>query len=64
MVTSISLFCTTAILTNYIFVEPITNITDATIVDAVDEVFTELTDNGFKPRFIVTDNQATFPLKS
>ena len=50
--------------TNYIFTEPVSNITYATIVGAFNKVFKELTDTGVKPRFNVTVNQATGPLKS
>ena len=48
--------------TTYIFVEPIAIVIDALIVTAFDNVFTELTKNGFKPKFNITDNQATDPL--
>ena len=34
--------------TNYIFVEPISTVTDATIVDAYDKLFTELSDREFQ----------------
>jgi hypothetical protein len=50
--------------THSIFAEPISNVAYASIVDAFDDVFTELTENSFKPRFKVKDNQATGPLKS
>ena len=50
--------------TNYYFAEPIANVTDVLIVDAFDNVFTELTKRGFKSKFNVTDNQATGLLKT
>ena len=37
--------------TSYIFAEPIANVTDALIVNAFDNIFTELTRRGFKPKF-------------
>ena len=50
--------------TNYIFAEPIANVTDALIVNAFDNIFTELTKKRFKSKCNVTDNQGTGPLKA
>ena len=50
--------------TNAIFVSPMKNLTDASIIEAFDEIFTDLTNKGYKPTFNVTDNQATTPLKA
>ena len=50
--------------TNYIFANPIKDVKDATIVQAFDDIFTELTEKGHKPTFNVTDNQATTPIKN
>ena len=36
---------------------------DDTIIKAFDGIFTELEEKGHKPRFNVTDNQPTTPLK-
>ena len=44
--------------TNYIFAEPIANVTDASIVTTFNNMFTELTEKGFMPKFNVPDNQA------
>ena len=49
---------------DYIFTEHIVNVTNATLVNVADGVFTELTQKGFKPRFNVTDNQVMGLLKS
>ena len=49
--------------TNAIFTEPLQNLQDATIITALDKIFTELEDKGLKPTFNITDNQATKPLK-
>ena len=49
--------------TNYIFSKPIRNVTDTAIFEAFNEVFTELDNKGYKPRFNVTYNQATGALK-
>ena len=49
--------------TNYIFAIPIPDLKDATIINAFDSIFTELTEKGYKPTFNVTDNQATTPIK-
>ena len=45
--------------TNYIFAEPIANVTDALIVTAFDNMVIEGTAKGFNPKSNVTDNQAT-----
>ena len=50
--------------TNYIYAIPIKDVTDKTIIEAFDQVFTDLTDKGYKPTFNVTDNQASRPLKA
>eukprot|EP00804_Cyclotella_cryptica_P015897 CCRYP_006383-RA/>CCRYP_006383-RA protein AED:0.07 eAED:-0.04 QI:0/0/0/1/0/0/2/0/1375 len=48
---------------NYIFAKPLSNLKDESILTAFDEVFQQLKDNGFKPTFNVTDNQAATPIK-
>ena len=45
--------------TNCIFAKLIRNFTDTTIVEVFEDIFTELDNKGYKPRFNVTDNQAT-----
>ena len=50
--------------TNYIFAIPISNVKDATIIEAFHDIFTELMEKGHKPIFNVTDNQATTPIKA
>ena len=50
--------------TNYIFAIPIPDVKDKTIIKAFDEIFTELTEKGYKPTFNVTDNQAASPIKA
>jgi len=49
--------------TNYIFPIPIKDVTDASIIEAFQKVFEELKEQGYQPKFNVTDNQATRPLK-
>jgi len=49
--------------TNYIFPIPIKDVTDASIIEAFQKVFEELKEQGYQPKFNVTDNQATWPLK-
>ena len=49
--------------TNAIFAIPIKNLKDDSIIAAFDEIFTDLTNKGYKPQFNITDNQATTPLK-
>ena len=50
---------------NYIFVEPIKDVTDATIITAFGKVFQELKSKGIKPAFnVIEDNQAIKPIKS
>ena len=49
--------------TNVIFAIPTKDLKDATIVVAFEQVFNELEEGGFKPKFNVTDNQATKPIK-
>ena len=49
---------------NYIFVVPIPDLKDETIIKAFDGIFTELEEKGHKPTFNVTDNQATTPLNA
>ena len=49
--------------TNYIFALPIANVQDKKIIEAFDRIFTELTEEGHKPTFNVTDNQVVTPLK-
>ena len=49
--------------TNYIYAIPIKDVTDKSIIEAFNTVFTDLKERGYKPTFNVTDNQATRPLK-
>ena len=42
----------------------IPDVKDETIIKVFDEIFTELTEKGYKPTFNVTDNQATKPIKA
>ena len=49
--------------TNYIFAEPIPNITDKTIIKAFQGIYNTLVAKGHKPLLNITDNQATKPLK-
>ena len=48
---------------NYIFAKTIISVTDTTIVEAFDELFSELDNKGYKLRFNAIDNQATGVLK-
>ena len=50
--------------TTYIFAIPIKNVTDDAIMKDFKEVFWKRKDKGHKPTFIVTDNQATKPIKT
>ena len=47
---------------NYMVAEPISHVTDTTLVAAFDEVFAELTKKGSTSRYTGTDNQAAGPL--
>ena len=49
--------------TNYIFAEPIKDVTDASIIEAFKKIFEELKFKGYKPTFNVTNNQATVHIK-
>ena len=49
--------------TNFIFALPIANVKDATLVEAFDTVFTELTEKVHRPTSNITNNQAVNPLK-
>ena len=49
--------------TNYIFAEPIPNVTDETIITTFQTIYNTLVDKGHKPLLNITDNQATTPLK-
>jgi len=49
---------------NYIFVEPIKDVNDATVVEAFQKVFETLEDRGMKPTLNITDNQAVKPIKA
>ena len=42
---------------------PTKDLKDNTIIQAFEQVFTELEDKGYKPKLNVTDNQATKPIK-
>ena len=48
---------------NYIYAVPVKDLKDDTILEAFDEVFSDLKNKGHKPKFNVTDNQATKPIK-
>ena len=48
---------------NYIFVIPITDVKDATLLVAFDEIFKDLAEKGYKPTFNIMDNQAVRPIK-
>ena len=50
--------------TSAIFVIPITDLRDETIITAFTEVFKESVEKGYTPTFNVTDNQATTPIKA
>ena len=47
--------------TNYISAIPICDLKDDTIIKVLYEIFTELTQKGYKPTFNVRDNQAPTP---
>ena len=49
--------------TNIIFGIPTKALKDKTIIQALEQVFNELEGKGYKPKFDVTDNQATKPIK-
>ena len=49
--------------TNYIFAEPIPNVTDETIITTFKTIYKTLVAKGHKPLLNITDNQATKPLK-
>ena len=50
--------------TNTIFAKPCPDFKDATIIAAFEEVFNELKAKSYEPKFNVTDNQATGPIKA
>ena len=50
--------------TDMIFAIPTKNLKDETIITAFEQVFNELEEKGYKPKFNVTDNQATKPIKA
>ena len=50
--------------TNYIFAEPIPNVTDETIIKTFQSIYKTLVAKGHKPLLNITDNQATKPLKT
>ena len=49
--------------TNYIFAEPIPNVTDETIIKTFQGIYDTLVAKGHKLLLNITDNQATKPLK-
>ena len=49
--------------TNYIFAIPIKDDTDDSIIDAFDQVFTELKEKGLKPTFSMMNNQVSTSIK-
>ena len=48
---------------NYIYAVPVKDLKDDTILEAFDQVFSDLKNKGHKPKFNVTDNQAAKPIK-
>ena len=50
--------------TNMIFAIPTKDLKDETIITAFEQVFNELEEKGYKPKFNVTDNQAAKPIKA
>ena len=50
--------------TDMIFAIPTKNLKDETIITAFEQVFNELEEKGYNPKFNVTDNQATKPIKA
>ena len=50
--------------TNMIFAIPTKDLKDETIITAFEQVFNELEEKGHTPKFNVTDNQATKPIKA
>jgi hypothetical protein len=48
---------------NYIYAIPVKDLKDDTILEAFDQVFSDLKNKGHKPKFNVTDNQAAKPIK-
>ena len=48
--------------TNFIFLIPIKDVTDASMIDAFQKMFNKLKDPGYKPTFNITNNQATKPI--
>ena len=50
--------------TNLMFAKPCPDFKDATIIAAFEEVFNKLKAKGYKPKFNVTDNPATVPIKA
>ena len=49
---------------NYIFVEPIKDVKDTTLVEAFQQVFETLEDRGMKLMLNITDNQEVKPTKA
>ena len=52
------------ITTLILFAKPCPYFKGATIISAFKEVFSELKAKGYEPKFNVTDNQATVPIKA
>ena len=50
--------------TNCIFAIPIKDVTGDSIIEAFNQVFTELKEEGLKPTFNVMDDQSTTPSKN
>ena len=50
--------------TNFIFAEPVKDLTDDSIMHAFDKIFSGLEQKGFKPTFNVSDNQAAKRIKA
>jgi hypothetical protein len=49
--------------TNYVHAVPVEDLTDATIINTFDEIFSDMELKGHKPHHNITDNQAVAPLK-
>ena len=50
--------------TNYIFAIPLKDMTNTSIIEGFDKVFSQMKGKGYKPKFNVTDNQALTAIKA
>ena len=50
--------------TNYIFAIPLKDMTNTSIIEGFDTVFSQMKEKGHKPKFNVTDNQASTAIKA